>query len=114
MTTLTAGAKRPQGVTVGPRRYAVVVDDVVTGGHEAHGLCQAEWERITLSPNQGPATMRESLLHEVLHACFHDAAPFGALIGDAKEEKVCAHVAPRLLDTLRRNPALVAYLTGNG
>lgn len=100
----------PPRVNIGPRRYTITSSDVTTDGHDALGLCQPSYELITLSPSQGPATMRETLLHEVMHACFHAAVPFGGLVGDKTEEKVCSAVAPHLLDALRRNPRLVAYL----
>jgi hypothetical protein len=53
---------------------------------------------------------QETLLHECLHACW---SLIGASedVNDAVEERLTLRLAPVLLEMLRRNPALVAYLT---
>ena len=58
-----------------------------------------------LSPDQNDAHKRMALLHEVLHGCWHltDKA-------HQDDEAAIRILAGPLLDTLRRNPLLVAYL----
>lgn len=65
---------------------------------------------IDLDPTFAPATIAESLLHEVLHTITHVTGIDGDL-DDDREEALVNRLSPALLDTLRRNPTLVAYLT---
>lgn len=67
--------------------------------------------RSSSHPTSPPAAVAETLLHEILH-CVTESAGINAELGEAEEEKLVRRVAPLLLDVLRRNPDLVAYLTG--
>lgn len=51
--------------------------------------------------------LRETLLHEILHAC---ALVAGVDDSDPDEERIVRALAPTLLDVLQRNPRLVRYL----
>ena len=51
------------------------------------------------------------MLHETLHACFM-VAGINNRMSDTLEEETINSLSPLLLDTLRRNPGLVAYLLG--
>jgi hypothetical protein len=53
------------------------------------------------------ARVAVTLLHEVVHAIFKIAG-----LPNEKEEDTVTRLSPLLLDTLRRNPDLVAYLLG--
>ena len=64
--------------------------------------------RITLARGQAPGHMRDTLLHEVLHAAWSVNPP---LDDEDQEERVVAALAPWLLLALRDNPDLVAFLT---
>lgn len=51
------------------------------------------------------------MLHEVLHACLYQTCLREMEVwGKNHEEAIVVALAPILLDTLRRNPKLVAYL----
>lgn len=84
---------------------------------EALGHCNRALQRITIRGG-GALTedkARETLLHEVLHAVIGTARipPFSAESGHGEhdsEEAIVSMLAPLLLDTLRRNPELVAAL----
>lgn len=69
---------------------------------------EPRYERITIEPDQKGNFLRDTLLHEVLHACLFAAA--GGMTTD-EEERLVASLTPVLLDTLRRNPGLLAFLT---
>jgi hypothetical protein len=101
----------PEHIAVGPLSYAVSEDQSahdrasVAEGRATWGIIQYGSERILLDPEQSPGHKRMALLHEVLHACWHltDRA-------HDDDEAACLALSGPLLDTLRRNPTLVAYL----
>jgi len=105
----------PATIEVGPFAYTVLVDPTAMRDHEhaAHHTCMGGLDtkglRIMLAPEQAAGQMRDTLLHEVLHACFNVT---GGLPTYDEEEKVLSLLASLLLDTLRRNPEFVAYLVG--
>jgi Zn-dependent peptidase ImmA (M78 family) len=101
----------PKVVFVGPKTYAIEVSAEQTAKQDAEAVCFAKHEQIYLAPDLAPGTERVAVLHELVHACFDDAAVGGVLDKEDDEEKVCLALAPRLLDVLRRNPKLVTYLT---
>lgn len=107
----------PSEVIVGPYRYAVLTDEMaverarVKAEHaEVYGLLDSSATTITLDPAQSADCLADTLLHEVLHAVWRlvglDDGPT-----ERYEERVARAMAPTLLDTLRRNPELVKYLT---
>jgi hypothetical protein len=63
-------------------------------------------QTIYLDKKQGQDQLADTLLHEVMHACLQ---PLFGMEEDA-EEAFVRTLAPGLLDTLRRNPELVAFL----
>lgn len=78
-----------------------VVDDLM----DTYGRIKYAQGQIILDPNQSAPHKRMTLLHEVLHGCWH--------IGDRShknDEKAIRALTGPLLDALRRNPELVAYL----
>lgn len=102
----------PKTVIVGPKTYTIAVSAEEIAKQDAEAVCFAKHEQIFLAPDLTPGTERVAMLHELIHACFDDVAVGGVLKKEDDEEKVCLALAPRLLDTLRRNPKLVAYLLG--
>lgn len=101
----------PETVQIGPYTYCVtLVDAEVDDGETGVQLGNLNLKslEISLDRDQSPAVMADTLLHEVLHGILTQT---GAVQGDEQEQVVTALSSP-LLDTLRRNPALVAYLIG--
>lgn len=101
---------------IGPFGFRVTEE-----AHEYHAevaaRCEDFWARINykagliyLDAIQPADHKRVALLHEVLHGVWH-CHDFKAE-REWSEEQVVTFLAPVLLDTLRRNPALVTYLTG--
>jgi hypothetical protein len=67
------------------------------------GRCMAGNQRIQIKANQAPGQLRDTLLHEVLHAVSYE------LYLELEERQV--HIlANGLLDTLRRNPKFTQFL----
>lgn len=110
------GPSRPPGkLRIGPLRVRVKVDraamDRASTDHGEQLLGQADVAtcRILLEPMMTPDAMRETLLHEVLHyTC--SLTGLSEHLGDKEEEQLVQRLSPILLDTLQRNPKLVAYL----
>ena len=101
----------PTRVQVGARNYDIRVDAQLAQVHDALGVHLGRYSEIVLSPNQGSGTMRESFLHELLHACIFDLDGGNCeWIKEDDEEKIVAVLAPRLLDMLRRNPKVVDFI----
>ena len=104
----------PNAIQIGPIRYRVANDKA------AYNECAASsqvsfWGHIgysdtsiVLAPDQTDDHARWALLHEVLHGCWHTTEPDGQTF---TEEQAIRTLAGPLLDTLRRNPDLVAFLT---
>lgn len=104
----------PDTIRIGPYRYRVVVDQAVVdaASREASAhLCGSAnhiEQTISLSPKLGPDARAEVLLHECIHGIFEQASIGRGLKGDV--ERVVEVLGYGVLDLLRRNPDLVAYL----
>jgi hypothetical protein len=84
------------------------VDKLMGAAGIASGACQQTQAAIAVAPIPGSLNLeRETLLHEVLHACFFATS---VPLDEECEEQFVAVVAPRLLGALRGNPAIVRYL----
>lgn len=70
----------------------------------AAGHTNLEAQRIEVGEGQAHHQERDTLVHELLHA-------IGMIVGQRLKEREVAAFAPVLLDVLRSNPAVVAYLT---
>jgi hypothetical protein len=112
---------RPEVIQVGPFIYTVnwdheswsaAFDATVTSNSDAvraYGMTDQRGSVIHMNPNNAETFLRETLLHEVTHACH-----FVAGLGDGATvtcEEFVTRVSPVLLDTLRRNPELRDYIT---
>jgi len=104
----------PEQIRVGPHTITIVSDQAdmnrrsVEGKHDLDGQFDHRKNEIAVHPGQHPDQQAETLLHEILHAVFG----FTKLDDLSNDEDVVNRLAPALLDTLRRNPALVMYLMG--
>jgi hypothetical protein len=107
----------PTSVRVGPYTYVVKVDadrikelekesESDLYGITTHGILE-----IVLQPAVADMVMRETLLHEVLHAILFNTGLSDRMTDKAEEHLVRA-LSPALFALLRDNPNLVQYLTG--
>lgn len=103
--------KPPRHVDVGPYRYRIVVGTAaidrksVEMGSELVGKYDGVAQTITLDPTLRFDGVRDTLLHELLHALL---VPLE--LDDKEEERIIQQLSPALLDLLRRNPKLARYL----
>lgn len=104
----------PKSIQVGPYTIQVVSDqakhDRVCRENSVNyaGRTSLSEQIIHLDPDMASTYTATTLIHEVLHSLLiHNSS----LFNDAdQEEAIVDHLAPFLLDTLRRNPTLVTYL----
>jgi hypothetical protein len=101
----------PSSVAIGAIIFRVTDEQadhnqsVVDTQVDTYGCINYAKGTIVLDPNQTDQHKRAALLHEVLHGCLHVTAQHLKW-----EEKAVRLITGPLLDALRRNPALVAYL----
>lgn len=104
----------PDTIQVGAYRYTVHFDQAVIDaasrdmkasltGHSDHIT-----QTIAVSPGLGPDAQAETLLHECFHAILTQVD--GTPLEDRDEERLVVTLGYQVLDLLRRNPELVAYL----
>ena len=108
MTARTPPAP-PAALTLGPHEYRIVDDDTGVAADVAavRGACYPERLLVVLDAELPHTIKAATLLHEVVHALLDDLD-----LDEEVEETVARHLGPTLLDALRRNPALVTFLTG--
>lgn len=80
-------------------------------GQESNGHYVEDARKIVIRPGLPLDKEREVVLHEVLHGVM--TAANLAWDDDNDEERIVRSISGPLLDTLRRNPQLVKYLTTN-
>lgn len=100
---------RPASVKVLGQTFDVEFQDtpdfsLAREGHAAGSTSVARL-RILIDADQHEMQLRDTALHEVIHASLH-VQELGA-----DDEAFVARLAPVLLDVLRSNPHLVAWLT---
>lgn len=99
----------PAIVTVGPYRYDIVEDDGRIADEGANGKHYPDRLTIVYSTDPHPAKLQEVILHELMHALL-TMAGLDQDLDEDHTEAVARRVTPWLLDVLRSNPDLVAYL----
>lgn len=96
----------PKIVHIGPIDYRVK-----TNRAELFGETDNSQTVITLTARQSPPSMRDTLLHEVLHAALWCSGATHVLdLGDETEEHLIRFLAPWLLGVIRANPDLIDFL----
>jgi hypothetical protein len=97
----------PRKVKVGPHEYRVRVDKSgVLMAAERLGQHRMADLRMDVAGGQAPSMLRDTVLHEVMHAVF-----VGMELSEDDEEKFVSRLTPVLLAVLRDNPKLVEFLT---
>lgn len=99
---------RPPGrIKLGGQTWTVITR-AFDGDLNLYGRTRARQALIQLDPDQSATQARDTMLHELLHACVSNT-PLN--LSDEDEERVVRGITPWLLAALRDNPRLVAYLT---
>ena len=74
-------------------------------GDRVHGLTYIDERLIKIDMRQSKQCTRETLMHELLHACFDDF-----MTDDELEESIVRHISPKLMDLLDNNDNVRDYL----
>lgn len=77
-----------------------------------HGLFRSRPQQILIRPGMAVDHEVVTVMHELLHAVT-EMCGLDHRLGVSEEEDVVTTLAPALVDVLRRNPELVAYLMGS-
>lgn len=119
----------PLHIQVGPHRYRVTTEeaertrsaslenrdchefDLAGSTNYRHGLIHIGLNNPRESEPWSPDYIADTLLHEVLHCIWHSTCSHVPALAEHQEQAICL-LSPLLLDTLRRNPELVAALVG--
>lgn len=103
----------PTRVQVGPYELEVRCSEAAMDHADAKSGISCDGATITrkgwiaIRPEITESAKREVLLHEVMHSVWFVA---GRHDGKVDDETAIGILAPTLLDTLRRNPDLAAFL----
>lgn len=109
--SMMLGTMMPTEIEIGPFTYDVSLDeaDIDELAPEAFAAIDPMALLIALEPAQGEDQMRDSLLHEILHGIVF-ATGVDQDIDAETIERLIRPLSTGLLDVLRRNPAVVAFL----
>jgi len=104
--------KMPRTIKIGPHTYKIVRKTLEELPDEL-GSTDFDLTEIRIRKNLRATKAKEVLLHEALHCCTYPSFT-GAYETDPKldAEDFVNCVAPVLLQVLRDNPDLLAYLNG--
>ena len=107
----------PESIRVGPYRFTIECSETailrvsIASKGNRMGEMNSSNLTLTIKPDMPPDQLADTLLHEVLHAVLYTV---GTTLEDEEQERIVGTISPMLLDTLRRNPMLVAYLLDQG
>jgi hypothetical protein len=98
----------PLSVRVGQADYRIRI----RARRDPLGECDTRKQRVDVTAAQSEPSLRDTVVHELLHAIWYESSANAMLATDEDEqEKVVRLLSPWLLMLLRDNPDLVAYLT---
>jgi hypothetical protein len=98
-----------------PKKFRLVGQDFtvrVRPLRKMLGRTIVDKQQITLGVAQGEGSMRECLLHEILHVAICKAGMPRDILNEGKDEAMVKRLAPLLMELLCENPAVYAYISG--
>ncbi len=99
-------SKPPRYISIGPYRYRIKLVRELGEPEELDGVTDTAGSKLLIREDLSPSRMRETVLHEILHAVWDVCN-----LSKAYEEKTIMSLSPILLDVLQRNEELVEWLT---
>src|SRR3954469_1913432 len=92
---MVATSKPPATIALGPIKITVTHSKTRANDTKTNGFYDADALRINLDPDQPDTKRRQSLVHELLHACFDlmgtDKGGRAALFTSEDHEERCVH-----------------------
>jgi hypothetical protein len=101
----------PRHVTLGAHRIRISTDPSLAE-RGANGETYRESLEVRIFDRLAPTIEREVVIHELLHAAWHQTGLRSPGPTADLEEEIIGSLAPLVLELLRRNRPLVDYLTG--
>ena len=99
----------PSFIDIGHRRYTIRTFDRRESDNEKRRGVIDEWAHtIRIWEDMRPSDAAETLIHEVLHACWRNVPTSGDM-----EENVVEILAQNLAEVWRRNPHVIKWITKN-
>ena len=92
----------PKHIRVGYRNWRIKCAEL----RDRYGECDKEAGLILYSPGQSPDVRLNTIIHEILHACFES----GHVVDSDDEEKTVTILANQLSDVLSSNPDLLQWI----
>ena len=93
----------PDSVLVGPYTYEVRVGQTF----REWGMVNHTEQKIMIDESMSAERQRVTLMHELLHCC----TELAHITDEDTEEAIVSALAPVIVQAMRLNPDLVAYLT---
>lgn len=93
----------PESVVVGPYTYKVGIGQT----YSQWGMVNHTEQKVLVDEAVTVERQRVTLMHELLHCC----TELMHITDESSEEATVSALAPALVQVLRENPDLVAYLT---
>ena len=98
--------KIPKHVEIIGHKFTVILSTEISD--EELGRCDYNNQKILISKNQASDTMRDTLLHEIIHAVHW----LMGLADNSTEEEFTARTTTGLRSVMLQNPEVVNYLLG--
>jgi hypothetical protein len=102
---MPAAPKLPASIKVGHLDFSIVLVPGADIG--AYGDCHHDEQRIRIDAALKPQTMAETVVHEVLHACW----PCHMKGDGGREELIVTALSPNICQVMRDNPKLFEWLS---
>lgn len=98
----------PQTVKIGGFVWSVEENEKVAAEGNVYGSTHHTKQRIFLEPNETPQKKEQTLLHEILHAIWHQTGLGKRFIGDQSkiEEEIVHALSMSLYQVLKDNNML--------
>lgn len=93
----------PESVVVGPYTYTVAIGQT----HSEWGMANHTEQKVLVDESVTVERQRVALMHELLHCC----TELMHITDEDTEEATVTALAPALVQMMRQNPELIAYLT---
>ncbi|KKL51030.1 hypothetical protein LCGC14_2299560 [marine sediment metagenome] len=106
--------ERPAQIWIGAKPFSVIYDKDVLDRHNGRdrqdriGRTDTRGLEITIDPTLAEQIIRDTLLHECLHAVWIDAGLDE--MESLTEEQIVNTLTPRLVSMMRVNPELMDYM----
>jgi hypothetical protein len=108
--------QKPTELKIGHAVYSVVYDTVELNAairdhqEQLYGLTRPDQHKIIIDPDVSWYRLIETLMHEILHACW-DLTNLAVHYKDEQEEEIVRSLSPILVSLLQQNPIFVEAIT---